>query len=533
MRLKCIFFFLISLWFGGQFVFSASSLNSNDLNLKLNIIDFEIIMFNRDLHNLFSSDFQDMQDDKSAINKMSALMIKADNAESEGNYSKAYDLLWEALLLAEKYDNRDFLVRCHYELGLLYLVFNKEEEAVGHMKRGLEYQKKQLKLKTVTERDLIRNYLGIAASYTRSRKFQHTNFYLDSCLVIAEKYKVKPYYILAEKANAALLQDKLDEAEEILDFITPYFLKNNSHFAVVTLSYFGNLKLKQSKLDKALYYYNLCLEIMENNNAHKDIQPEVLHKLAQIYSSKGMDGKAYRFMYEANRLNDSLFSAKNNGDLLDVKNKYRKEVNKKNKEMAQQQKLLSARKQQNFQLKISLGFIVLIIISTIMIVKNWYQRKQFLERRNKSKLKAQHEKEKQAEVINVKNKEITSYTLQLIDKERVIDDLLQELKKHLNEVDYRMLFNATKDFNKNLWNEFNERFTNVNTSFYEKLRKRYPMLSSTELKHCALIKLNFNGKEMAQLLNISLPSVHIARHRLRKKFNLERGDNLAKFISEI
>ena len=58
------------------------------------------------------------------------------------------------------------------------------------------------------------------------------------------------------------------------------------------------------------------------------------------------------------------------------------------------------------------------------------------------------------------------------------------------------------------------------------------ILKQTDLKICALVKLNFPSKDMAKLLGISVESVHTSRHRLRKKLGLERNDNLEEFINK-
>ena len=83
------------------------------------------------------------------------------------------------------------------------------------------------------------------------------------------------------------------------------------------------------------------------------------------------------------------------------------------------------------------------------------------------------------------------------------------------------------------WMEFEARFIQVNKRFYKELNERYPDLSQSDQKVCALIKLNFTGKDMSKLLGISLESVHSVRYRIRKKLWLSRRDNLEKLISEI
>ena len=83
------------------------------------------------------------------------------------------------------------------------------------------------------------------------------------------------------------------------------------------------------------------------------------------------------------------------------------------------------------------------------------------------------------------------------------------------------------------WKEFEARFTSINESFYEKIRAKYPNLGQTDLKLCALVKLGFSSKEMSSLLGITIESVHTSRYRLRKKLNLEKGENLIDFMSTI
>ena len=83
------------------------------------------------------------------------------------------------------------------------------------------------------------------------------------------------------------------------------------------------------------------------------------------------------------------------------------------------------------------------------------------------------------------------------------------------------------------WKEFEARFTAVNQSFYKNLKEKYPDLGQTDLKICALVKLNFSSKDMSSLLGISFESVHTSRYRLRKKFKLDRNENLADFIASL
>ena len=80
------------------------------------------------------------------------------------------------------------------------------------------------------------------------------------------------------------------------------------------------------------------------------------------------------------------------------------------------------------------------------------------------------------------------------------------------------------------WDQFEYHFDKVHRDFLTRLRADYPVLSPNEQKICAFLRLNLNTKDIANLLHISLRGVEVARYRLRKKLDLEAGQNLSKFI---
>ncbi|MCG8699288.1 MAG: sigma-70 region 4 domain-containing protein, partial [Bacteroidales bacterium] len=138
-----------------------------------------------------------------------------------------------------------------------------------------------------------------------------------------------------------------------------------------------------------------------------------------------------------------------------------------------------------------------------------------------------------------KNSQLTQIALQLTHK----NDMMVKIKNKLNHqhksVEDEALKLALHEINEIIENEFEiqkewERFENhfndVHGDFYKKLKDRYPDLSLSYLKLCAYLKLDLSTKEIASLMNISLRGVEKARSRLRKKFELERSENLNQFI---
>ena len=457
----------------------------------------------------------------------------SDIEKNKGDYSLAYDYAWQGLILAEEYKNAYLEAEANKMLGMLYGIFSNHSQTMYYLKKSLDLRKSLFAQGQYSEEALIPSYYSLAVQSSHVPDYKSALLYLDTCLLIATKYDVNLSYIRSQQGFIYMKQGKIDQAAALFEQTLPYFINQKLRFQVMVYAFLGEVNALQHKVSDAIAYYEECLVAMDIYNTHTDIKPEVLDALADLYRQKGNVSIAYDFLHHSKVLNDSLFSARNNGDLLEVKNQHREVMALKNEKIATQNTLIQEKSQSNFRLKTFLGIIILLLLVGVLIGYNQYQKKRYDARQKKSALLAQHEKEKVAQVVNVKNKEITSYTLRLIDKERIIGQLLTELQVHIDDAAFRRIRNSTQDVNKNLWVEFNERFTKVNAGFYKRLLEQYPQLSPTDLKHSALIKLNFNGKEMAQLLNISLPSVHLARHRLRKKLNLKREDNLGQFINGI
>ncbi len=68
---------------------------------------------------------------------------------------------------------------------------------------------------------------------------------------------------------------------------------------------------------------------------------------------------------------------------------------------------------------------------------------------------------------------------------------------------------------------------------FKELKERYPDLTANDLRLCSYLRLNFNTKEIAQLLSISCRAVEIGRHRLRKKMKLKRDENLFEVLMKV
>ncbi len=142
--------------------------------------------------------------------------------------------------------------------------------------------------------------------------------------------------------------------------------------------------------------------------------------------------------------------------------------------------------------------------------------------------------------LQIKRKTITGYSLNIIQKNELILTLsgrIDALKK-VSTPDAIQEFNSIQRTLKEStridreWENFRASFEAIHVGFIEQLQI-FHNLSKTDLKLCALIKLRLNLKETANVLGISPDSVKTARHRLKKKLELPRDENLEEFISRL
>ncbi|ROI05205.1 hypothetical protein EGI16_07315 [Chryseobacterium sp. G0240] len=80
---------------------------------------------------------------------------------------------------------------------------------------------------------------------------------------------------------------------------------------------------------------------------------------------------------------------------------------------------------------------------------------------------------------------------------------------------------------------FLTRFQEIYPDFCPKLLEINPKLGASELAFCAMIKLNFTSKEIAEYTFIQHKSVQQKKHRLRKKLNVPSDQELFIFFDTL
>ncbi|MFV8342621.1 histidine kinase [Flavobacterium sp. XS2P39] len=111
----------------------------------------------------------------------------------------------------------------------------------------------------------------------------------------------------------------------------------------------------------------------------------------------------------------------------------------------------------------------------------------------------------------------------ILDSETDFNKLKSEIKKAIK-------INAV---NKHEWETFESNLNQIHNEFIINLFKKFPNLTSKDVKLCIYLKMNLSSKEIAPMMNISFRGVELHRYRLRKKLSLTQEENLSKFLLTI
>lgn len=141
--------------------------------------------------------------------------------------------------------------------------------------------------------------------------------------------------------------------------------------------------------------------------------------------------------------------------------------------------------------------------------------------------------------VRTKSKELASTTMNLLQKNEILNRIKEELNniksdlgirlpdKHYNRLLHLIDTHISSEYD---WQVFEANFNELHDEFFRRLKSDFPELTPGDLKLAAYLKMNLSSKEIAPLLNISLRSVENKRYRLRQKMKLTEEHNLTDFM---
>jgi DNA-binding CsgD family transcriptional regulator len=155
-----------------------------------------------------------------------------------------------------------------------------------------------------------------------------------------------------------------------------------------------------------------------------------------------------------------------------------------------------------------------------------------LEAENKLKLQ-EYEKHMLEMQVQSKASEVAGKSLSIAKQSEMIESIQKiletetDLMQLKNKVNKSIKINA---INKKEWESFEKNIYQSHEEFVNRLTKKFPQLTSKDIKLSIYLKMNLSSKEIAPLMNISYRGVELHRYRLRKKLSLTADENLSTFM---
>lgn len=410
------------------------------------------------------------------------------------SYNKAYDYLHRADSLYYLCDKKDNRIKNRLNLANILNARGQNKEAIALLK--------EIMIQPEAKQDtafMLQTYSSLV-DFTRNTKLKEA--YSHTAYQLAIKYQQK---------------DPL----------------------VTALTNMGSSFADRGMADSAIYYYRKAWKYLGKHNNHRVIIP-ILNGLANSFSMVEQWDSAYIYLESAKRHKDSLQLENNLSEVYHEES--RAAIDNYEATLVRQQ--AEARLH---RLLLILILVVVILTCGFACYGFWSQRRKALSKKriqeleNKELATRLKNEELQFELeMDSKNRELVSNSLMLIEKNQMLDELLQRIdnggdagqitRSTVIELKNQIRAHASEE---DEWHKFRAHFEQVHPGFFIRLKEMHPALTEYELRLCAYIRTGMYGKQIAMMLSVQPDSIKKSRTRLRKKLRLRQEDSLEDFLRGI
>ncbi|SHL06254.1 hypothetical protein SAMN05443634_105274 [Chishuiella changwenlii] len=475
---------------------------------------------------------------------------------------KSQQLLFEALKQAKKEELTNLYSWLNTEIGFYYYTFSNYEKAYPYFmessklldteelqyifQKSETFKKNAFFFMNVKELNKAEKYLHLALKYTsKSDKEYGTILNAIGHIYIDKKnYKKANHYFELTKNNALRNDDEIRYAKALGDIALININDKDYNLAIKNLK--ENIAISERENDPRNLMFakirlgKLYLKLNEVNLA-KDILNE-----AQIYAStknhlNSFEHDIYSLLLEiavktksdneeliARRKLDELDKSLKITDGENVINEINWNIQKQNfNYQYEAEKIKSEKSVLLRNTLIVIAFLLILIIIFVYISSKRRIKIQHSAYENKV-LSLKNEKLKSDNKLNKTTNTLNSYKDYLLERNRQIEVLNNEITKAKNSSTVSHLEEEKGELNKLLdshlmtdenWINFKNSFTKEQKSFVDFLHNNFSDLTESNLRIIFLMKLDLRNHEISQLLGISIDSVKKAKQRLKKKYD--------------
>ncbi len=463
------------------------------------------------------------------------------------DYPEAMKYLTDALTISERVGYKHVMGLVYNGLGLVCISMKEYDKAIDYFSNA-----KIICRETGDLPNEAGINMNIAGCYAELGEYSMAyQFYLDN-LDAQLKLNDTAQIVLAH-INLGIISRTMGNLNVSLQQLgkARTFLQNypNQSLESTTLLELGTTHLVAGNGEKAR---KLLLESLQfsSGTLAKSNSMEALARLSELEEKNGNPKLSLEYFKRFTMIKDSVMNDETRRSVEEIQWKY--DLQKKEYENELLSKKIEIKQRQNNNLRIIFGSFILVAILTGVLI--WLAYKNL---RNSFKLKASENARLQEKIdaderinqleklrlqteIDSKNRELTSTSLQLITKNKLLADIGEMTGSfyssgQIDKPSYHGLQRLIRE-NLNLdkdWEQFKEVFEKVHENFFVILKTNFPDLTEHEMRLCAYIRINLRNKEIARMLNVSPATVNTSRYRVRKKLDLDNKTSLEDFVRSI
>ncbi|MBU2652118.1 MAG: tetratricopeptide repeat protein [Bacteroidetes bacterium] len=442
-----------------------------------------------------------------------------------GDYGEAADHFKSALEIDRAAGVTTYLSTAYNNLGKVYELWGKYDEAISWYTEALRIDETRGNKAGIAVR-----MSNIGTTYLTWKKYHEALDYFEKALELERQVGdgAKIGRRLAYIGETWLALDNHNLALSYFKQALPFFqARALDHDLARLYRSMGKYYLSIGNYREALNYFETSQELAKSGKL-KPLLMSNLRDLSEVYEKTGQATQALSAYKSFSEMKDSVFTTESSKKLAEYRARYENEQIQHENDILK--KDADLRRKNHAFLWVLFSLVATALASTLIIFRfraaNLRQQKVIAE---------QHAENLHKD-LELKNNELAYHAMCIVQNNETVSRMTESVKEMLQadqppEKLGDILDHLKTMKNDKAWKEFEIRFTQVHSEFYDRLQATFPDLTPNEKKLCAFLRLNMTTKDIAAITHQTPHSINVARTRLRKKLNLSNNEeNLINFL---
>ena len=428
----------------------------------------------------------------------------------------------DALSIAKTIKNDSLIAKTLFNLAGLYIMLEDYDKANTYLGRAKPYffQDNDDAIPPVTRLMFLNNEAIITGHLGKRTKAN--KIFKEGLLFAKENDLESGLQTITSAYTTFLLESNLFDQAEVLLQATIADSLNLSPAALATYFYkLGDVYENKQRTDEALFNFNRShLIASEINNI--TLLKKSAEKLFRIYDERSDTKMSLAFQKAA----DSLKS---------IERQYEAEKSLLINHYNEQFQAYQYKGKQREWFIVLVAFIVVGLLTiTYLLYLRRVKKKSIVQHKQALMAYNQQLIEERAHL-----KEMMAYQKQEFDVERrlIRNQAIIESLKPLQNSDTAEGEDDDQEISPQNYEDaklrFDQEVLSLDPNFYHRLQNLDVKLTANEKRLCGYLYHNLSSKEISLLTGQTVRAVEMARIRLRKKFNLQKGESLSAFVHSI